>query len=55
MSKQYLATIVEILENGDAVLQFPPELLEELGWTDGTAVDIEIDETGRITIKQVNK
>lgn len=53
MSKQYLATIVDVLDNGDAVLQFPPELIEELGWTDGTVVDIQIDETGRITIKRV--
>jgi antitoxin component of MazEF toxin-antitoxin module len=55
VSKQYLATVVDVLENGDAVLQFPPELIEELGWTDGTVVDIEIDESGRITIKRVNE
>lgn len=55
MNRQYLATVVDVFENGDVMLEFPPELIEELGWTDGTAVDIEIDENGRITIKQVNK
>lgn len=53
MSKQYIATIVEILDNGDAVLQFPPELVNDLGWDEGTEVEIQVDETGRIVIKRV--
>lgn len=53
MSKQYIATIVEVLDNGDAVLQFPPEMIAELGWDEGTAVEIQVDETGRIVIKRV--
>jgi len=53
VSKQYIATIVEILDNGDAVLQFPPELVNDLGWDEGTEVEIQVDETGRIVIKRV--
>ena len=53
MSKQYIATIVEVLDNGDAVLQFPPELVNDLGWDEGTEVEIQVDETGRIVIKRV--
>lgn len=30
--------IVEEGENGEAILTFPPELLEQVGWTEGTTI-----------------
>jgi hypothetical protein len=41
----------EIFENipGDSdniLLKFPPELLEETGWMEGTVVNITVEDTG---------
>lgn len=52
-NKKYTAEVVEILENGDAVLQFPPELCEELGWSAGDTVSIK-EKNGKIIIKKIN-
>ncbi len=30
--KKYSAEIVEICENGDAILQFSEEMIQDLGW-----------------------
>ena len=30
--KKYNAEVVEICENGDAILQFSDEMIQELGW-----------------------
>ena len=42
-SKKYISTVVNIEENGDAVIEFPPEMIEDLQW--------KIDD--KLTIKQV--
>ncbi len=42
-SKKYISTVVSIEENGDAVIEFPPEMIEDLQW--------KIDD--KLTIKQV--
>jgi antitoxin component of MazEF toxin-antitoxin module len=44
---------VEICENGDAILELPPELCEDLGWKEGTVLNIEL-ENGQIIISEVN-
>lgn len=31
-SKKYITTVVSIEENGDAIIEFPPEMIEELQW-----------------------
>lgn len=31
-SKQYITTVVSIEENGDAIIEFPPEMIEDLQW-----------------------
>ena len=54
MLKSYTAEVVEILENGDAVLQLPPELCEELGWKEGDTVSLK-EEDGKIIIKKLEK
>jgi hypothetical protein len=33
-------------ENGDLFLPIPPQVLEELGWKEGTQIDIQIGENG---------
>lgn len=52
--KVYSAEVVEILENGDAILQLPPELCEQLGWVEGDTVSIDKEEDGKIIIKKIN-
>lgn len=53
MLKTYTSEVVEILPNGDAIIQFPPELMEELGWKEGDTVSLK-EESGKIVIKKVN-
>lgn len=39
----YVATL-EHQEDGSAILIFPPNMLDELGWQEGDTIDIGIDE-----------
>lgn len=52
-SKTYSAKVLEICENGDAIIELPPELCEEMGWGEGTVVNIEY-ENGEVIISEVN-
>ncbi len=52
-SKTYTSNVLEICENGDAIIELPPELCEELGWKEGTVLNIEL-ENGQIIISEVN-
>jgi bifunctional DNA-binding transcriptional regulator/antitoxin component of YhaV-PrlF toxin-antitoxin module len=45
-------TTCEEDENGDLVLSFPEELLEAMGWGDGTTLDIDVI-GDRIVIREV--
>jgi formylmethanofuran dehydrogenase subunit D len=53
MLKTYKSNIVEILENGDAILQLPPELCEEMGWVEGDTLSFT-EEKNKIIIKKIN-
>lgn len=33
-------------ENGDLFIPIPPQALEQLGWKEGTQIDIQIGENG---------
>ena len=52
-SKTYTADVVEICENGDAILQLPPEMCEELGWKEGDTISITQEKEGNIIIKKI--
>ena len=39
--KKYIGNVVEICENGDAILELPDNLLSEMGWGEGTRLNIE--------------
>ena len=46
MSKTYIADILEANDGtGDAILQFPDELIAETGWKEGTVLNLEVEET----------
>lgn len=51
-NKSYSVKILEILPNGDAILELPPEIVEIMGWSEGTIVDIDKNEFGQIVIKE---
>jgi antitoxin component of MazEF toxin-antitoxin module len=52
MSKKYESKVLEICDNGDAIIEIPPELMEEMGWEIGDVLDI-VELQGRIII--INK
>lgn len=41
-TKVHITKVSAILENGDAVLDLPPELIEELGWEVGDKLDYDV-------------
>lgn len=44
--KTYTADIIEADDGtGDAILQFPDELIAETGWKDGTVLNLRVEET----------
>ncbi len=53
MAKVYTSKVLEILDNGDAVIELPPELCEELGWAVGDTLDIDIDKDNNIIVKKI--
>ena len=50
----FTSKVVEICDNGDAIIELPPELLEEMGWKEGDTLDIS-DENGKIIIKKIDE
>ena len=52
MSKKYNSKVIEICDNGDAIIEIPPELMSDLGWEVGDVIDI-VEIQGRIVL--INK
>ncbi len=52
--KTFTAKVLEICDNGDAIVELPPDLLEEMGWKEGDTLDIS-EENGNVIIKKINK
>lgn len=52
-AKIYTGTVVE--DGEDLALVFPPEMLEELGWTEGDTIVWDIDEKNRVLIARKEK
>jgi antitoxin component of MazEF toxin-antitoxin module len=55
MSKSYQATVVAIDCFGDAIVQLPDALVEELDWRVGDKLDYEQKEDKSIVIKNLTK
>lgn len=51
-NKTYTSNVVEILENGDAIIELPQDLLDEIGWKEGDSINIE-DRNGSIILSKV--
>lgn len=52
-NKTFTAKVLEICDNGDAIIELPPELLEDVGWKEGDTLNIEQREDKRIYISKV--
>lgn len=40
--KSYTAKVLEICENGDAILELPDEMCTDLGWKEGDQLNLEM-------------
>jgi len=52
--KKYNAEVVEICENGDAILQFSDEMIQELGWKVDDVLSISMID-GAVHLKNITK
>ena len=50
----YTTKVVEICENGDAIVELPDELVKELNWEIGDILDYELKDQ-RVFIKNLTK
>ena len=41
--KVYTSQVLEILENGDALVEIPPDLMEKMGWKEGDVLDMQLE------------
>jgi hypothetical protein len=53
-SKKYTSHVLEICDNGDAILELPPDLLADMGWGEGTILNID-EKDGNIVITEAKK
>ena len=51
--KTFTANVMEICDNGDAIVELPPDLLKEMGWKEGDTLDIT-EKDGKIYIKKLD-
>lgn len=51
MSEKYIGNVVED-ENGELLLELPVEMLNQMGWDEGTLLEWMIDEEENIILKE---
>ena len=52
--KTYTSKVLEIMENGDAIIELPQEMLDELEWKEGDVLDF-FEMNNSIIIKNLTK
>lgn len=53
MDKKYTAEVLEICENGDAILELPDELMYDMNWSVGDRLKME-EKNGAIILNKLN-
>ncbi len=53
-NKTYTSKVLEICENGDAIVELPDELVKELNWEIGDVLNYELKDQ-RVFIKNLTK
>lgn len=51
--KSYTSKVLEICDNGDAIVELPNELMEEMRWKLGDVLNYE-EKDGKIFVKNIN-
>ena len=54
MSRKYVCKVSEVCENGDAIIELPDELVNELDWRVGDEIDYSL-EGKSVIIKNLTK
>ena len=55
MTKTYVSYVEDAPDgSGDAILTFPDEMIEELGWKEGQKLDISVNDSGLIILKALD-
>ena len=52
--KTYTSKVLEICENGDAIIELPDEMCTELGWVEGDTLGIS-EKDGNIIIVKIDE
>lgn len=55
MIKNYIGQVVEDEETGDLMVEFPVELLSQMGWDEGTTLEWMIEDEGDVVLKEVSE
>jgi hypothetical protein len=50
--RSWTVTVEEDKETGDLMLPFPPDLLSQMGWSEGTELWWDVNDDGNIYIKK---
>lgn len=53
MTKRWTTTVQEDPETGDAVIEFPDDLLAAVGWQEGDVIKWTVDEDGTCILTKV--
>ena len=53
MSEIYTSKVIEVCDNGDVIIELPPELLKEVGWETNDIIELE-EKDGKIYLKKAN-
>jgi len=51
--KTFTSKVLEICDNGDAIIELPPELMEELGWQIGDKLNMNLI-AGAVIIENID-
>ena len=54
MSKIYTSQVIEICENGDAIIELPDELMKEMGWKTNDLLDIDYV-NGQVIVSKIKE
>ena len=54
MSKVYTSKVIEICENGDAIIELPKELMKDMGWKTNDLLNIDYID-GQIIVNKIEE
>jgi hypothetical protein len=55
MSNNWIVQLEEDKTTGELLLPFPPDLLSQMGWSEGTDLSWIVNDNGTVSIKEKEK